>query len=135
MPASSGRGRSAAEPCALRRSIAHRERLTPAFYKDDKATVAHRCHKLAKPVDNTCLVQIVRRHFEFHSIPRGQPNKSLPHSAGNVREHLMLVVQLDSEHRPGKDGRDFTFGFDLLFCGHTIMRVICAAARAERARQ
>ena len=73
---------------------------------------------LTETVNDPRLVQIVRRHLDFHAITRGQPNEALPHPAGDVREDEVLVRQFDAEHRAGENGSDFSFGFNDFFYGH-----------------
>jgi hypothetical protein len=73
---------------------------------------------LTEPVNDPRLVQIVRRHLDFHAIAHRQANEPFPHLAGDVCEDDMLVPQFDAEHGPGEDGSNLSFGFDDFFYGH-----------------
>src|ERR1051326_6069687 len=64
---------------------------------------------------NTSLVQIVGRHFHFDPIPRGHADESFPHLARDVRQHLMLVGQLDPKHGVRQDRQNRSFHFDQIF--------------------
>jgi len=67
--------------------------------------------------DDARLVQIVGRHFHLHAVAHGEADKLFSHLAGDGRQHLMLVVEFNSKHRPGQDSQDFSFDFDVLFHG------------------
>ena len=47
--------------------------------------------------------------------PTVKPHEMPPHLAGDVREHLVLVVEHDAEHRSGQNGLNRSFQFDGLF--------------------
>ena len=51
------------------------------------------------PVDDAPAGQVVRRKLDEDLVPRQDADEVLPHLPGDVREHLMLVFQLDLEHR------------------------------------
>src|SRR5216683_4036997 len=46
--------------------------------------------------------QIVRREFHRDLVPRQNPDEILAHLAGNVRQDLVFVFQLDAKHRVGQ---------------------------------
>ena len=58
---------------------------------------------LSLAVSDTCLAQIVWRHFHFHSVADGNANEILTHLAGDMREHFMTIGKGDTKHRPGQD--------------------------------
>ena len=58
---------------------------------------------LCEPINDTRLVDIVRRHLEFYTIANRQANKTFAHLSGNVREHETLVRQRNAKHRAGKN--------------------------------
>ena len=66
--------------------------------------------------------QIVRGHFQLYPIAVRETDEPLPHLSRNMSENLMLIRQLNPEHRSSEDGGDFTLGFDCLFCRHDLKR-------------
>src|SRR6266403_2208390 len=50
-------------------------------------------------VHNPAARQIVRRKLHCDLVSRQNPDEILAHLAGNVRQNLVLVFQLDAEHR------------------------------------
>ena len=69
----------------------------------------------ANAPDDARLVQVVLGHFHFHAVADGEPDEALAHLAGNGREKLVLVVQLDAKHRSGQHGLNSTFNFYMFF--------------------
>src|SRR5205823_835627 len=71
----------------------------------------HRKPPLLIPIDNAAACQVVRRKLDRHFVSRENTNKILSHFAGNVRQNLVLVLQLNSEHgvrqRLDDRGHDF----------------------------
>ncbi len=65
--------------------------------------------------DNARLVQVILRHLHFHPVAHGQSYETFAHLAGDGRQHLMLVVQLDAKHRPGQHRLNTTFNFYMFF--------------------
>src|ERR1700720_3066022 len=53
-------------------------------------------------VDDAAARQIVRRKLHGYFVSRQNPNKILAHLPGNVRQHLMLVLQLHAKHSVGQ---------------------------------
>lgn len=53
-------------------------------------------------VCDTCLVQIVRRHFEADLVADADADEVLAHFAGDVRKHLSVARHGDPEHCPGQ---------------------------------
>ena len=70
---------------------------------------------LAQSPDDARLVQVVLRHFHFHPVADGQADETLPHLAGDGREHLVFVVQFDAEHCPRQYRRDAAFNLYMFF--------------------
>ena len=66
-------------------------------------------------VDNSRLVNVVRRHLEFNAIANGKSNKSFAHFSGNVREDKMFVGESNSEHGAGEDRPDRSFQLEGFF--------------------
>ena len=77
---------------------------------------------LAKPIDDSRFVQIVRRHFQLYPVAVGETDEPLAHLSRNMSENLMLIRQLNPEHGASEDGSNFTLGFDCLFCRHDLKR-------------
>lgn len=90
--------------------------------------VTRRNPHLAKPIDDSRLVQIVRGHFQLYPIAVRETDEPLPHLSRNMSENLMLIRQLNPEHRSSEDGGDFTLGFDCLFCRHDLKRYFRVSA-------
>jgi hypothetical protein len=65
--------------------------------------------------DNSGLVQVIGRHLHLHAVADGEAHEPLAHFAGNGRQHLMLVVQLDAKHRSGQDRQNAPLNFDVFF--------------------
>src|SRR5579871_1060427 len=55
--------------------------------------------KLFVPVYNPAARQVVRRKLDGHLIAGQNADEVLAHFAGDVRQHLVLVLQLHAEHR------------------------------------
>src|SRR5207237_8234073 len=67
-------------------------------------------------IDDAPARQIVRRKLDGDLVSRQNANKILAHLAGNVRQNLVLVLQLDAEHGVGQrlDDRGHHFNGVLL---------------------
>ena len=70
---------------------------------------------LCEPINDACLVDIVRRHFEFHTVANREADKAFAHFSRNVGEHEVFIRQRDAKHRAGKNGHDYPFHFDSFF--------------------
>src|SRR6266576_2355578 len=77
-------------------------------------------HFLCEPINDTRLFDIVRRHFEFHTVANREADKAFAHFSRNVGEHEMFIRQRDAKHRAGKNGHDYPFHFDSFFKIHYI---------------
>lgn len=65
--------------------------------------------------DDARFIEVVLRHLHLHAVADGQLHEFLAHLAGDGRQHLMLVVQLDTEHRAGQHRHNFPFNFNMFF--------------------
>jgi hypothetical protein len=70
---------------------------------------------LLEAVDDTRLIDVVRRHLKFNAIADGKSNKSFAHFPGNVREDKMLVGESNPEHGAGQDRHDRSFQLEGFF--------------------
>jgi len=70
---------------------------------------------LLEPVDDACLIDVVRRHLKFNAIADGESNKSFAHFPGNVRKDKMLVGKSNPEHGTGQDRHDRSFQLEGFF--------------------
>src|SRR5689334_24236747 len=68
----------------------------------------------AEPPGDPGLVQVVRRHFHFYTVARGDFNPALAHLAANGCQDDVIVRQCDPEHRAGKDRGNDAFDFNML---------------------
>ena len=73
---------------------------------------------LSQTVNNPRFAKIIRRHLEFNPIAQVEPDKSFSHFSGNMRQHLALPAQIDTEHRPRQHFCDRAFRDDLLLFRH-----------------
>ena len=69
---------------------------------------------LCEPINDTRLVDIVRRHMQFYTIANCEANKTFAHFAGNVRQHEMFIRQSDAKHCAGKNRCNRSFHLDSL---------------------
>jgi len=53
------------------------------------------CGGLCQAIDDAGFVEVVRRHFHFYAVADGKTDEPLAHLAGDMREHLVFVRQLD----------------------------------------
>ena len=70
---------------------------------------------LAESVNDSSLVDVVRRHLKLHAIASGEANEALAHFPRNMGQHLMLVVQLDPEHGSWQNSNNGAFQLNVLF--------------------
>ena len=81
--------------------------------------------RLAQPVGNSSLAQVVRRHLQPNAIAHGQPHEMLAHLSGQMRQNFVLIIQFDPEHGAGKNRRNRAFEFDRLFSAHAFVVIRC----------
>ena len=73
------------------------------------------------PVRNSAAVEIVRRQFNEHAIAGQNSDEVLAHLAGDVRQHLVLVIfQLHSEHGVGQGLEHLGHYFYRFFLRHIL---------------
>jgi hypothetical protein len=70
---------------------------------------------LCEPINNTRLLDIVRRHFEFHTVTNRKADEAFAHLSGNVRKHEMFIRERHAKHCAGKNGHDCPFHLYCLF--------------------
>src|SRR2546429_8041237 len=58
---------------------------------------------LLEAVDDTRLINVVRRHLKVKAIAGCKSDKSVVHFPGKVREDKKVVGESKPEHGPGKD--------------------------------
>ena len=61
--------------------------------------------------------EVVGGQLDLDAIAREDPDVVHAHLAGDVREHLVPVLELDSEHGVGKGLDDRPFQYDCVFFG------------------
>src|SRR5437870_8012915 len=83
--------------------------------------VAKNFISLCEPINDAGLVDIVRRHFEFHAVANRKANKTFAHLSRNMREHEVLVCQRDTKHCAGKNRQDCPFHFNSFFQAHILI--------------
>ena len=69
----------------------------------------------AKPPDDPRLVQIVGRHFHFHTVTDDEADEAFAHFAGDSGEDQVFISEFDPEHRAGEHGQDTAFHLDVFF--------------------
>src|SRR5690242_18460224 len=66
-------------------------------------------------VDDPAALEIVGRELDLHPVAGQDADVVAAHLAGDVREHLELVVEADPEHGVRQGLRDLALHLDLLF--------------------
>src|SRR5436305_3837971 len=74
---------------------------------------------LAVAVDDPRAAQIVRRDLDPDAVARKDADAEAAHLARHVTQHLVVVVELDAEHRVGQGLDDLALELDLFFLRHT----------------
>src|ERR1700693_929698 len=75
-------------------------------------------------IDDSPARQVVRRQFPLHPVARQDANKVLPHLARDMRQHLVLVLELHPEHRVGERLDDRGHHFDGILFGIAVVRLL-----------
>jgi hypothetical protein len=70
---------------------------------------------LCESINYARLIDVVRRHFEFHTIAGRKADKTFAHFSGDMRKHKVFIRQRDAKHGAGKHGHNRPFYFDSLF--------------------
>src|SRR4051812_15556986 len=68
-----------------------------------------------QPPGDAALAEIVRGHFHFHTVSRGNSDPALAHLAANRRQNDVLVLQFHTEHRARKHHSYHAFYFNVFF--------------------
>src|SRR4051794_29986235 len=76
--------------------------------------------RLPVAVDDAGAGQVVRRQLAPHAVAREDADPEAAHLAGDVPQHLVVVVELHAEHRVGQGLDDLALELDLLFLGHCL---------------
>src|SRR6516165_2256982 len=93
---------------------------------DDLAFLADRLHArpnlhltpvLLVPIGDPTPVEVVRSDLHLHLVARQDPDPVHPHLPGAVRQHLVPVLELDSEHGVGQWLHHRSFEHDGVFFG------------------
>src|SRR5271168_2525901 len=71
--------------------------LSQIFFTDERTFISWPLSLLV-PVRDAPAGQVVGRKLHGHPVARQDADKILPHLAGNVRQNLVLVLQLHAEH-------------------------------------
>src|SRR5205814_4584891 len=70
---------------------------------------------LPQAIGDARLVEVVGRHLHLDAITDGEPDETFAHFAGDVRQHLMFVVELDAKHGARQHRHYVAFHFNVLF--------------------
>ncbi len=70
------------------------------------------------PENDARLGEIVRGKLDRHFVARDDADEMLAHFAGNMREHVTLTREIDSEHRSRQNLGHCAFHHDLFFLRH-----------------
>src|ERR1700730_9529663 len=79
--------------------------LSQIFFTDARTFISlllDQSLALLIPVHDAAARKIVGRKLHCDFVPRENTNKILAHLPGNVRQHLVLVLQLDAKHGVGQ---------------------------------
>jgi len=69
----------------------------------------------AQAPGDPAFIQIVGRHFQFHTIPYRDAYPAFSHLSANRGQHQVLVLQLHAKHCSRKHRCNDTFHFNMLF--------------------
>src|SRR5256885_3169001 len=86
-------------------------------------------------VGDSTASEVVRRQLHLHLVAGKDADVVLSHLPGDLRQHLVPVVQLDAEHRARKGLGDLAFDLDLVFLLRQLPRRNRASARFVRTRK
>src|SRR3954447_8977323 len=81
-------------------------------------------------VGDSTASEVIRRQLHLHLVARKDADVVLSHLPGDLRQHLVPVVQPDAEHRARKRLGDLAFDLDLVF----LLRQLPRRNRASSAR-
>ena len=69
-------------------------------------------------VYNARFIDIVRAHFHFYHVARGNFNEVFSQLPRDVRKHLVTVCKFNPEHSARENRRDLTFNFNYFVIRH-----------------
>src|SRR6185437_725042 len=69
-------------------------------------------------VGDAAAVEVVRRELDLDAVAGEDPDVMAAHLPRDVAQDLVVVVELDLEHRVGQGLRDLALHLDLLFLTH-----------------
>src|SRR5437764_5706854 len=91
------------------------------------AGVGLRCASVPVAVDDPAAVEIVWREFHPDPIAGRHPNAEPPHPACRIGDELVVVLQLDLEHRVGQGLGDDRVHDDGLLLLDLTLRILVPA--------
>src|SRR5438105_2750063 len=85
-------------------------------------------------VGDATTAEVVRRELDLHAVTGEDADVVHAHLPGDVREHLVPVLELDTEHRVGERFDDRSFHEDrvVLGLGQNAPPTKCGAQKARR---
>src|SRR6266851_4372222 len=81
--------------------------------------------RLLEAKGDTALGEVVRRHLDIDLVTGKHANAVLAHLARGVREHLVIVVELDAKHRVRQQFGDRAGKFYEIFFRHPAPVISC----------
>src|SRR6185295_3284469 len=96
----------------LRRTTLHFGQIR---FTDARTFIADSFRPLLQAVHDATAVQIVRRKLDEHSVSGQDADEVFAHLARDVRKNLVLVLELDPEHRIRQRLDDHRLDLDRLF--------------------
>src|ERR1035437_3219001 len=102
-----------------RRITLHFEQI---FLTDVRTTIAFSSCVSSSlvPVDDPPAAKVIRAQLHEHLVAGEDPDEVLAHLPGDVSQHLVLVLQLDLEHRVRERFDDRRGHFDGVFLRHAL---------------
>lgn len=97
----------------LRRTTLHFEQIG---LTDDLTFIC--VSSLFEPIRDTSAGEIIRRQFDRHLIARQNSDEMHAHFSGNMRENLVTIIQLHSEHCIGERFSNRPLNLDDIFLRH-----------------
>ena len=98
--------------------IADTRPVFKVFYLCADAPTRKRRRSLLETIGNSSPRQIVRRQFHRHLVSRQYLDEMHSHLAGYVRQYLVAIFHLDTEHGIGKRLEHRSLYFNSVFFGH-----------------
>jgi len=71
-------------------------------------------------IDDAAAVQVIRAELDGHAVAGKDADEVLAHAAGDVREDLVLILELDLEQRVGQGLDDRCHYFNRIFLRQTL---------------